>query len=388
MSTARERHQKRRQTRTSMASRPRDARQVQNGDGFKMPDVRLPFPRWFLLIPLALIIIVLVVLVLGLINPPEAQTAPNAIWLDSQTTHRTVTDDELSAWVQDWRENQIGTVYVFVSSLKPDNTWSGILTQTNRIQEVEPLVSNLRERIQGLYPDMQIFAWIEVVADTPEYRLNSPQVQTLVADLSARLINTLNFEGVFLDVKPLFDGNEDLLVLLRKVRGSIGLDTPLAVSVPADLTPTGTDLVLPTFIAPGTVWSSEYKQRVSLQADQIIVTAYNSYITDPVGYIEWVSYQVTAFTQALSEMDTTSQILISVPNYTLNGVALNPSPHDPRVESMAGALDGVIRALPNLTTQQRTRLQGVAIFTDVPLTDNDWAIFRDKWLNAPKTAQP
>lgn len=384
MSSARERREKRRHE--AMATRTAPAnRQIQRGDAPKLPTLQLPFPSWVLLIPVGLALVVVVILGLGLLNPPQVQTPANAIWLDRAWTHRAVSDAELSALVDNLRTHQIGYVYAFTSSLKPDNTWSGIAEQSNRWNaEAEPMVAGFLDRFRLLYPEAKVFAWVEVLAELPNgYRLDRPATQRAVAEFSRRMVQTLKFDGVLLDVKPIFDGNEDLLVLMRSVRGEVGLSTPLAVAVPADLTPSSVSFGLPSFIAPNTVWSEQYKQRVSLQADQMIVTAYNSYQESPVDYIFWVSYQVNAFTQALSEIDGGSRLLISLPNYA----EFLPA-HKPNVESMAGALDGVVRALPDLTSQQRGILQGAAIFTDVTLTVEDWRVFREKWLNRPAISTP
>jgi hypothetical protein len=386
MSTARERHNQRKNNRPAN-TRTGSNRQVGKLDGFKIPQIKLPFPQWYLLIPIAILLALAVIAFLGLLNPREVQTATNAIWLNHTVSYANIDDAELQTLVQSLKDNQIGTIYVFASSLKADNNWSGDPTiPNNRFTEVETNLTNFVQRLRTQYPDVQIMAWLEVLASAPEYRLDSRQVRVTVSEFSGRLVNSLGFDGVMLDIKPIFDGNEDLPVILREVRGAVGLDTPIAVAVPADLTPTDANLNLPTFIAPNTVWSTEYKQRVSLQADQMVVTAYNSYIRDQVDYINWVRYQVETFTQALVDIDTPSQLLISIPNYTLSpNEQTNPIAHDPVAESMAGALDGVALALPNLSQAQFNRLYGVAIFTDTDLTAQDWQIFRTKWLDAPKT---
>jgi hypothetical protein len=379
MSTARERREKRRQQEQIAQNRPRESRQVTAPGQRPNPSFRLPFNRWFLVVPAAVALVVGVILVLGSLNPPEARRSPNAIWLDRQFSYSAPSDSELNQLIAQWRQHQIATIYLFTASLKPDNQWSGVPEQTNRFIEAEPLVASIVERIHAGYPDARVMAWIEVLADTPEYRLNTAQVRASITDFAARMINGLRFDGVMLDIKPIFDGNPDLPVILREVRGAIGLDTFIAVAVPADLTPSDAGIALPTFIAPDTVWTPAYKQRISLQADQLVVTAYNSYLTDQVDYINWVAYQVGAFASALG--DSPAELLISVPNYTAPA-GITPVAHDPVVESMAGALDGVTRGLRALPAADFARFTGVAIYTDRILAENDWRIFTDKWLNA------
>jgi hypothetical protein len=253
-----------------------------------------------------------------------------------------------------------------------DATWAGANGQA-----FNTLDGSIRQYIQQwrtAYPDAKLYAWIEVQAAVPSYRLDSPQLQRVVADLSAQAKTDWGFDGIFLDVKPIFDNNKDFPILLQAVRRSIGLDTPLAVAVPPDLTPTDAGITLPPQIAPDTVWSREYKQRIALQADMLVVSAYNSYLTDPASYIQWVEYQVQAFVGAMSGIDTASHLLISVPNYDTV-----PPAHIADVESLAGALDGVRRGKAALSEAQQPFLQGVAIFTERLLSEEEWNTYQTKW---------
>lgn len=389
MSTARERREKRRQQTDQEQARPRDSRQVRPPDDketasfrlpFKLP-FHVPFQRWWLLIPAALVLAVVLIAILSAINPPEERLPTNAIWLNRTVSYSAPTDEQLSALVAEWRANQIGTVYLYTSSLKADANWSGLLGQSDRFIEVEPLVASVVERLNVLYPQASILAWIEVTASQPEYRLNNPQVRGAIRDFAGRMVNGLKFDGVLLDIKPVENGNEDLPVILREVRAAIGLERPLAVAVPADLTPLDTALDLPSFIAPGTAWDDQYKLRVSVQADQVVVSAYNSYLTNPVTYIDWVAYQVKAFTAALT--NASSEVLIGVPNYALEDADLTqPVPHDASTETLAAALDGVAQGIRDLSADQFTSFSGIAIFTDRPLTATDWALIRQKYLDA------
>jgi hypothetical protein len=380
MSKARERQTKRRQTQEMVRhtdTRP-PRRQAAPEGSFQLPEFQLPFASWLLLIPLGVIVIIIVVIALSFINPPEVEVLPNAIWLDSRWSYSQPSIDDLSAFTRTLRDNDIGRLFIYTSSLKADGTWSGILDDRNRFNEVEERLTNLVTQLRAASPNLELYAWVEVTTSTPTgYRLDNLQIHNTVSNFSTLMVNDMGFDGVLLDVKPIFEENEDLITMLRTVNDAIGLDTPLLLVVPADLTPTGTDLVLPPMIAPGTEWSAEYKQRVALGADQLVITVYNSYHSNPVDYIEWVAYQVDTFTDALTQMDTGATILVSVPAY-----AENPPAHDATIESLAGALDGVRRGVDRLVVETETPLfEGVAIFTDHLVTDDEWSVFRDKWVN-------
>ncbi len=65
---------------------------------------------------------------------------------------------------------------------------------------------------------------------------------------------------------------------------------------------------------------------------------------------------------------------MSVPNYESNSQA-----HDSDIESLAGALDGVVRSANALDETNAGFLSGVAIFTDHILSDDEWSIYRQRW---------
>ncbi len=350
-------------------------RQIRPTGSFEMPTLKLPGGRWLLLIPGAVILLVAVIAALGVLNPPDVTLNTNAIWLMNDWTYAQRSDEDLAQLAATLQANRVGTVYAYVSSLREDATWASA-DNIARFNTVEDAVIDFVTRFKQAYPDVALYAWVEVQASTTEgYRLDSPQVQRVVADFSQRTIDVMQFDGVLLDVKPIFDGNPDFPALLQAVRRNIGLETPLAVAVPPDLTPSDAGITLPPQIAPDTVWSLAYKQRIALQADSLVVTAYNSYLNNPVDYITWVSYQVNAYLAAMSAIDTTSQLVISVPQFADRQPA-----HNATIESLAGALDGVSQTFGTLTDAQRALFKGIAIFADRPLTDEDWRIFREKWV--------
>jgi len=383
MSKARERQKKRRerQKMTKRVSSP-NIRQISPPDALQLPKITLPGGRWLLLILAAIIVFIGVILALGLINPLEVENAPNAIWLDERWTHGERSESEFATFAGTLQDNQIGSIFAYVSSLKADGSWSGILDRRNQFSEVETAVQDFVAQIRAAYPDVELYAWIEVAAATPEgYRLDNPAVHGTVASFSSRMVNRFDFDGVLIDAKPIFDPNEDYISFLRAIRSQIGLDVPMLVAVPPDLTPANTDLNLTNRIAPGTEWPDEYKQRVALQADQLVIGAFNSYQTNPIDYIEWVTYQVDAYTEALNERETGATVLISVPNYAESLPA-----HDASVENLSAALDGVRRGLLFENEDEALELdlsfvEGVAIFTDTDLSANEWRIYRDKWLD-------
>lgn len=377
-SRLRQRQQRRRQQRTEMVNRPAVPRQTIRADRVRIPQINIPGGRWLLLVPVAILVMLGVILFLGALNPPDPETLPNAIWLDQRWSYTDREPGDIQALAENLRNHRIGSVYVFVSSLKADNTWSGLPDGRNRFTEVDAAVRSFTEQLREASPNLEIYAWIEVIANTADgYRLDQPAVQTAIADFSGRLLANYPFDGLMLDVKPIFTDNEDLLTLLRAIRQTVGVTAPIAAALPPDLTPEGTDLVLPELIAPGTYLDEQYKRRLALQADTLVIRAYNSYLSDQVAYINWVAYQAEAYQAALDNLQNASSVIISVPSYEAQLPA-----HDPRVESLAGALDGVWLGLTEIMMEQEEIipvLEGIAIFTDHDLSEPDWNTVREKW---------
>jgi len=382
MSKARERQLKRRERRIEQ---PRSGRREQRAQvalpeqpaRFRSPKIRLPTSELgrIALVAAALAFVLIVINLLGLINPPDNPRLGNAIWLDRRWSYAEPDDAALGQLIERLQNHSIDHIYIFLSSLKADGTWAGLPGERDRFAEVEPLVRDLTQRIAQLYPEAQLYAWVEVVTLTSEGdRLADAQVQRTVAEFSARALRTLPVTGVMLDIKPVFNDNDDYLALLREVRSEIGIETPLAVAAAPDLTPTEAEISLPSQIAPDTGWTEEFKQRVALQADYLVVSAYNSYLTEPVNYIDWVTWQVRSFTSAIAQVNGRARILISIPNF-----ANNPPAHDARIETIPAALDGVNRALSQLSSDQSALFQGVTLFTDRELEDADWRAYSQRW---------
>lgn len=381
-----EARRKRRQTREVMAQRvgPRPQAQAAPPKRFSLPNLpilvslqrlRIPGGRWLLLIPVSLALLVFAILLIGSFNPRQAVSSINGLWLNADWTYNARPDADMIALGSDLRVNGISNVYAYVSSLKADYTWAGDPARFDRYSEIEPDVRLFVQRLRQVFPGGQIFAWVEVRTDPPTGdRLGDPLLHANVAQFSRNAIESLGFDGVFLDVKPLVRDNDDYLTFLRAVRAELGVAIPIAVSLPPDFTPADETLTVPPQIEPNTALSAQYKQRVALQADQIIITPYNSYRTDPADYSAWVAHQVRSYSEALSQLETDSQLFISLPNY-----ADDPERgHLAVVENISNALAGVQQAETELG--DASLLDGVAIFSDTDISDDLWQTFREQWL--------
>jgi hypothetical protein len=83
---------------------------------------------------------------------------------------------------------------------------------------------------------------------------------------------------------------------------------------------------------------------------------------------------VRSYTEALTLIEGGAQVLISIPSYP----DMEPA-HNSTIESIAGALDGVNRAIPDMTETELAKLQGVAIYSDDALTTTEWQAYDQRW---------
>src|SRR5687768_4736676 len=126
---ARERQKQRRQERdmVSKSGRSSSAKQAAPEGSFKMPEIRIKGARFWLLIPLGLVVIASVVFALRLLTPAEEVNLPHAIWLNADWSYHEHNSQDLLDLSNSLNRHDVGTVFLYVSSLKADGTWSGLV---------------------------------------------------------------------------------------------------------------------------------------------------------------------------------------------------------------------------------------------------------------------
>lgn len=306
---------------------------------------------------------------------PDTASLQNAIWLDRTWTYGDLDSDRLRAFTSQLVDNQIGTAYAYVSSLGIDNRWTGGIQGKASFMDSRPIVDSFVRAFKSNNDNLRVFGWIEIWTHLDQvdgYRLDDTNLHSNIADFCRLLVTQLGFDGVLLDVKPMFSDNNDFIRLIRRVRSAVGMEIPIAVAVTADLTPQDLRLQNIESIAPGTMWSEIFKKRVMVSADEVVLLMYQSYRQELLDYVNWVAYHVETYIDA---METPTNVLVSIPNY--GGAS---SAHNPEIETMETALDGITEGLRRLDEEQRALLTGIAIYSDEQLSQSDWTTFRELWL--------
>jgi hypothetical protein len=369
-SRARERHERRKQQKMADAAVPiAPTRQLRPSGGFKLPEIHIPINRLVVYGLAGAIFLMLVIFGIGRFKNEPVQVATNAIWVDKEWSYGNRNDADIAALAQRLRDHRVGTVYVWVGLLQPNNSWTDIA----ELDKAKSFAKQLR----AAYPELAIYGWLSIGSQGADgnNRLGDPTAQQIIADFSKRVVTDLDFDGVMLNIVPVSDGDETYLAALRKVRATIGTDSRMAVAVPPDWTPEEVGVPIPMQIKPGTVWAKEFKQRISLLADQIIVTAYSSGLTAAADYSAWMAYQVAAYAQAAAELESQTEIYMGVPTYEGQ-----PPMHDPAVENVASAVAGV-RAGLQLAGAASSLVKGIAIYGEWDTTPQDWEQILSLWVN-------
>lgn len=344
--------------------------------GFRLPTGN--FQRWLpiLYVVGGLVLIVGIVIALNLFKNEEESIPPDAIWLGTEWTYAESDPEQIRALAGRLKDHNISTVYAWVSWLKEDGTWAGRRSGTNQFIEMETNVRAFVTAFREAYPDATLYGWlgfpVELGADG--YRLDEPDMQERVADFSLKIVEDLGFDGVFLNVEQVWNDNaDDFVNLLIKVRSRMGEAGLIAAAIPPDWSPAEANIPKPPLIRPGTEWDKRFKQRVALLTDQMAIMAYNSGLSDPNDYVQWVAYQVQTYAQAVHELDGGAQIIIGIPTYDdeLPG-------HDTRVENVPSALTGVKVGL-QASGEAAVRIYGVAMYAAWTTDDTEWQQYFEEW---------
>lgn len=368
---ARERHQRRKE-RQGMATPSGLTRpQLKPTGSFEMPKITLPRRgMWPVYGVAGIIFIVAVVLLLGRVRNPEPEDEPNAIWLGDQWTLNTPSEEQFTVLIQRLLDTRIGTIYAWVSLLQPNNAW----TNTGQLDSARAFAAEFKRR----YPQATVLGWLSIAADDAEgnNRLSDVATRQNIADFAGRVAGDLGFDGVFLNVVPVSNADEDYLALLRQVRLTLGEDTPLAVAVPPDWTPDVEGIPIPAQIAPGTIWEEAFKQRVALLVDQIYVANYNSGFASTTDYSAWVAYQVQVWAEALDSLDVRTELIMGVPTYD----TVLPD-HDSAIENAETAIQGIRDGL-TLAGDAAGVLRGIGLYAEWETTQAEWDQVRQLWVGS------
>jgi hypothetical protein len=310
-----------------------------------------------------------VVFVLGRLRNIDPERGANAIWIGPDWTHEAQDDAAVAGLVENLRARQIGSVYTWLSWLQGDLTWNN----ADRFDAVKAFVAQFKR----LYPEAELLAWIDFPADVGRgYRLQLIEAQDLVVQFSREAVAEFGFDGVFLNISPVLNDDDNFLAVLRRVRASMREGAVLAAAVPPDWTPENADIPIPGIYAPGTVWSEAFKQSAALLLDEMVLMGFDSGLMSSSDYSLWLAYQVETYARAVDALgdDMTTTILVALPAH--DPVARQ---HDPLVENINSAADGILLGVQR-SEEAGVYVRGGALYTEWMTDQEEWGQWEQSWL--------
>ncbi|MCW2873829.1 hypothetical protein [Actinacidiphila oryziradicis] len=225
------------------------------------------------------------------------------------------------------------------------------------------------------FPGVRVQAWLgDVVSHGGSAGLRMGDAATR-ARIRASAVQVLDagFDGVHLDLEPVYSGDRGFLALLDSVhRTTAARGVPLSVATPKiDPLPA---LHSTVGRLPGTPkwWSQKYFGEVAGRVDQVAVMAYDTGMPLPSLYGGYVAQQTAL---ALEATPASTDLLIGLPAYHTDNMG-----HHASAETVSAAARGARLALAR-HARGRERF-GLALYVDFAATPGDWAAYRSSWGTA------
>jgi hypothetical protein len=252
----------------------------------------------------------------------------NRTWITRAWTESDRTNEEVAATVEILEDNGIKVVYLQTGS------WHG---QTGEYIEL-PYAQNFVQRFRKNTGSIQLYVWVSITSE----RLFDPDSRQKLIDFAAKAVLEQGFVGVHLQALSVPDNSQDYIELLRDLRIAIGQQAVLSVTVPPNRTPADPDVPSSPAASEGLTWSPDYKQRVALNVDEMVLMAHASGLDQRDDYRQWMAYQVATYAELIQRLEIATQFIVALPTYPAE------IGHDPEVENVEtaiqGLLDGIRRA--------------------------------------------
>jgi hypothetical protein len=216
----------------------------------------------------------------------------------------------------------------------------------------------LNREMKTRAPDVLRIAWVFAGnhAIDGNVDLRQKSVRTRMVDEAKWLVQKCGFDGVQWDYEICPDGDLGFLRLLEETRAALpkaflSTAVPSAYSWP--------------FVGLG--WSEGYFRLVAATTDQMAVMGYDTGAYFPRWYVRHLQGSVRVIGQAAQ--NTKCKILMGLPTY-----GDGPPSQNPRSENLRMGLAAV------LGTDWPQAFEGVALFADYTIDEEEWAEYRKAWV--------
>jgi hypothetical protein len=264
-----------------------------------------------------------------------------------------VTEEEIQRLSSRLLQARIRFAYVHVGPLLPDGSTE---------DHAGPLFTELRRRT----PDTYYLAWLgglthRLPVEDPAWR------QAVVATVER--LHEEGFHGVHLNIEPLEDHHPGYLELLSDLRARL----PRGFMLSHATRHSG-----PYGLVAGPMgsraWSRDFYERTMDLTDQTVLMAYDTKTDIEKFYVWFVKHQTENVVRWACAREG-HRVLIGIPSYEDVPLYSNP-----KVENVRNAVQGVRAALEELGTHAEC-FDGVAIYANWVTDEQEWAEYRESWLD-------
>lgn len=281
----------------------------------------------------------------------------NAVWLRHDWVGEPKSVSEIQELVQNLNARGIKTVFVHTGPLPEDGN-------------IDPstywYAPDFLERAKKFDDTIEYQAWLGQIRSKLD--LADSNVRRNVVQQAVIMARMAGFDGVHIDIEPVWDEDEDFIKLLNEIRDELPEDKKISVA-------------LAEFIPKSLLWLMEnvhefenYNSEVNYKnvaqyADQIVVMAYDTGISSPWLYRWLVKEQTIWLTRLLKG----KKLFVGLPAYDEEKEGFDPS-----VENLKNGLRGVAAGLDNFRSNEDV-FEGVAIYPYWEIDAEEWQDFETFW---------
>jgi hypothetical protein len=230
---------------------------------------------------------------------------------------------------------------------------------------IPPVDDAQTERFLDAFEGFRVLPWVGGVLDRHVHLRDPGWRARFVASAAALLAAHPRLAGVHLNVEPCPSGTPELLTLLEELRAALppGKLVSLAAYPPPSVLHPHEDVH----------WDEDYRRAVAARSDQLAVMLYDT----ALGSRKLYAWLLARWTGEVLAAAGDTPVLLGLPAYDDAGVGY----HDPDVENLETALRGIHAGL-SAHAPLTAAYQGVALYADWELTDDEWETLRREFLRA------
>ena len=188
----------------------------------------------------------------------------NAIWLGHEWVDAKKKNQEIVELVNKLEENQIDTVFVHTGPINADGSID---------KKTYKYALYFMQSVKKINPNIKYQAWLGQIRSKID--LSNGEIRHKIAKHALILTELIGFDGVHIDIEPVWDEDSEFIALLQEIKETIPEERTISVA-------------LAEFIPGSLIWLTENIKKfenfnteknysnVAEYADQIVIMAYDT----------------------------------------------------------------------------------------------------------------